>query len=192
VLPAAVDTYATSYHVGEVVGLLIVVGLALIVIRRALTRGSGRASAAPPPGDPGTLSGAASARRRRPRDVAIAIIAVAVAGAFVLSSVDRGLFDATAGGSWSTAEGVDERAGFIAGCGQGVPARTPGCECVFARISSTPPYNTPSGFAGLRTTIRRFEETRQPSAIPAAVVAAIRGCAGASHTGPGGAPGPLS
>jgi hypothetical protein len=160
--------------VGEVVGLLVVIGLAVAVIRRALTRGFGRPSSA------GPIAGAPSARRRRPRDLAIAMIAAVLALAFMASSIDGGLFDNGSAGVWSTNEGLNMRAGFIAGCSNRLLSRVATCECVFARISTIPPYNTPSGFAGLITIVRRFTETRDLSVLPPAIVSGIRSCAGLS------------
>jgi hypothetical protein len=163
VLLLGVDTSSTSYHVGEIAGLAIVVGLAIAVVRRALTRGFGR----PSPG-----------RRRAPRNLAIAILAVLLALGYLASSVDRGLLDGTSGGPWSTSEGVNLKAGFIAGCGHGVPSRSAVCGCVFARIASSPPYDTPSGFETLTVSLRRFQQTRDLSRLPAPVLGAVRGCAG--------------
>jgi len=64
----------------------------------------------------------------------------------------------------------------MAGCGQGVAVRTEICECAFARLTSIPPYTTPSGFLRILALVRRFEATRELSAVPAAVVSGIHGC----------------
>jgi hypothetical protein len=165
VIPA-VDSYSTAYHVGEVVGLLVALALAAFVIRRALTQGFGR------------LDGGV----RTPGDLAIALLALGVAVALGVSSVDRGLFDSSSRGPWSTAAGVNEKAGFIAGCTRGTPSRAGICECVFVRLSSIPPYDTPAGFTALVPTFRRYAETHDASLVPAAVLDGIRSCVAVSQT----------
>jgi hypothetical protein len=193
VLPIAVDTHSTAYHVGEVVGLAIVIGLAALVIRRALTRGFGAPSALPR--SESSFSGLAvgsvdvspsphqqsitpTKRGRGPRDLVIVAIAVVLAGAYVASSISSGLLDSGPAGPWSTSEGVNLRAGFIAGCGKGVSSTARTCECVFARLSSAPPYNTPKGFELLRADFQSFEQTRDASTLPAVVFSSVRSCSG--------------
>lgn len=153
------DTSSTAYHVGEFTGLVVVLVLGVYVLRRALTHGFG--------GTPG-----------RGRNALLAIVAVLAVGAYVVSAVDRGLFDggasasgSSAGSGWSSPSGIEVRAGFMAGCSGGVASRYRVCECIFARLHVAPGYNTPAGFEELVTAKRRLSETR-------AVVAAVYGCAG--------------
>ncbi len=189
----AVDTHSTAYHVGEVTGLVVVIGLAAIVIRRALTRGFGGPAAAATPSPEssfsGLLVGSASTppTSREPlaarstsgpgtRNLLIVAVAVILATAYVASSISRGLLDSGSTGPWSTGEGANLKAGFIAGCGKGVVSRTQTCECVFARLSSMPPYNTLSGFEQLGAALRAFEQTRDRSTLPVALLSSVRGC----------------
>src|SRR2546425_10045121 len=95
------------------------------------------------------------------RVVAIAVVRSRVAsplsGAVVLvvaAMVTFGLKDLLASGSrsaWSTSEGINLRAGFIAGCSHEVSSRVGKCECVFEHVSKVPPYDTPTGFMGMVT-----------------------------------------
>jgi hypothetical protein len=50
---------------------------------------------------------------------------------------------------------------------------------VFALVS-VPPFNTPVGFTGLQSAVRRADETRDAAFLPGAVQAALRDCATAS------------
>jgi hypothetical protein len=108
----------------------------------------------------------------------VAVVAVIVAGAYVLAGAGRGMFDGSSAAAegWSSERGINIRAGFIAGCSHGVPAQGSICECVFTRIAAAPPYDTPVGFEGLVSSMQRFQASRDPSVLPQAVVAAVRGC----------------
>jgi hypothetical protein len=190
----AVDTHSTAYHVGQVAGLVVVIGLAAIVIRRALTRGFGRpaAPANSPPADSnftGLLVGSASTPPTPlepmpgpsgtglgARNLLIVAVAVILAAAFVASSISRGLLDSGSAGPWSTSEGANLKAGFIAGCGKGITSRTQTCECVFTRLSSIPPYNTIGGFEQLEAELHAFEQTRDRSRLPVALLSSVRSC----------------
>ena len=79
-------------------------------------------------------------------------------------------------GSWSSQQGAEIRAGFIAGCGHGLASKQRICECLFDRVAASPPYNTPAGFEGLAPAMRRFEETRDVSLIPQPLLSAARTC----------------
>ncbi len=195
-LPIALDTHSTAYHAGEVTGLVIVIVLAGYVIHRALTRGFGRqrASVAAPAHSESSFSGlvvgsagvsppprvqvAHTATREGPeaKDLAIAAVAVVLAGAYIVSGISHGLLDSGKPSPWSTSEGANVRAGFIAGCGKGDPSRERTCECVFAKLSSTPPYDTPAGFEQLGATLAAVERTRDVSALPPALLSGIRSC----------------
>ena len=79
----------------------------------------------------------------------------------VAAMVTFGLKDLLASGSksaWSTSEGINLRAGFIAGCRHEIPSRLKPCECLFGHVSRTRPYVTPTGFMGMIASVRRFEQ----------------------------------
>jgi hypothetical protein len=101
---------------------------------------------------------------------------VVLATAFLASSISRGLLDGGPSSPWSTGEGANLRAGFIAGCSKGVSSRARTCQCVFARLSSAPPYDTPKGFALLNADLRSFEQTRDTSTLPAVLFSSVRSC----------------
>ena len=194
-LPIALDSSSTSYHVGEVAGLLAVLGLAVYVARRALTRGFGQPNSRAQSKSASfsgvlldSVGGASTAlrpatagneRRPRQRDVLIALLAVAVAVAYVVSSLNRGILKSGGGDGWSSHRGLELKAGFVAGCSRSSPSRAAICECVFARISSTPPYDTPSGFEGLYASFEAFARTGDSALVPTAVLSSARSCAGA-------------
>lgn len=188
-----VDTHSTAYHVGEVAGLVVVLSLAALVIRRALTRGFGSRAAPVSASSESNFSGllvgstGISPSPREParapstngpgvRNLVIVAVAVALAATYVASGISRGLLDGGSTGQWSTREGVNMKAGFIAGCSKGVSSRIQTCECVFARLSSIPPYNTPSGFGRLGAELHTFEQTRAKSTLPAALLSSVRSC----------------
>ncbi|MEA2314907.1 MAG: hypothetical protein QOI03_1599 [Solirubrobacteraceae bacterium] len=163
----AVDTASTSYQIGQFAGLAFVLVLAFAALRRAATTGFGSRAGGP-------LNGF------------VALAAVVIAAGYLAYSAKDGMFESGAAArgtqeAWSSQEGVDMKAGFIASCGQNSAGRTSICECVFAHIASTPPYNTPKGFeANLLPAVKRFVETRQVSALPATYVSAVRECAAAA------------
>lgn len=162
----AVDTTSTSYQIGQFVGLAFVLVLAFAVLRRAATTGFGSRAG-------GLLN----------RSIVVA--AVVIAAGYLAYGAKEGMFESGAGAgtqqAWSTQEGVNLKAGFIAGCSQNQEARDRICECVFNRIASAAPYDTPAGFeANLLPAVRRFQETRQPSTLPVAYVSAARSCASAA------------
>jgi hypothetical protein len=147
------------------VGLVIVLGLAVLVIHRALTRGFGRRPVS-------------TEKRHGAWDLVIVVLAVVIAGAYIVSSISRGLLDSGPSGPWLTSEGVNLKAGFIAGCSKGAPSRTGACECLFARLSSIPPYNTPSGFEALSADLQTFAQTHDTTKLPPAVFSSIHTCTG--------------
>ena len=77
---------------------------------------------------------------------------------------------------WSTSQGVNVKAGFIDGCSRGIASRAAMCECVFDRVSSSPPYDTPSGFEGLAATVERYQQTRNAGDLPAVLIESARYC----------------
>jgi hypothetical protein len=166
----AVDSASTSYQIGEFVGLAIVLVMAVYVVRRAMTRGFGR-------------------EVRPTRDGLIVVLAIVLAAAYLISASNGGIFDsssltpaAASASGWSTAEGRELRAGFIAGCSQGVASRQPTCECVFRNLTRTAAYATPAGFMTLQGTLQEFEHTKQAQ-LPAELTVAIRRCAPSATPG---------
>jgi hypothetical protein len=150
---AAFDISWTPYHVGQAAGMAVVLIVALLVVRRALERGFGA------------------------RDKAIALFAVAAACAIVTLGLGSLTGGAEASGPWSTPAGVSMKAGFLAGCKHS-GAGAGSCKCLFDRISSVPPYDTPRGFATLIRSVERARQTQDPRALPGAVVTAIQVCGG--------------
>src|SRR5207302_2146616 len=136
---------STAYHVGQVVGLLILLVVAIAVLRSHLSP-------------------------------VVRAVVVVVAGALFVVGLKSVLANAS-NPAWSTNQGVNLRAGFIAGCTNGVSSRQSKCECVFQHVSSVPPYDTPSGFEQLAVALRRAGETRNVAAVPAALIDAGRPCA---------------
>ncbi|MEA2440636.1 MAG: hypothetical protein QOH76_2060 [Thermoleophilaceae bacterium] len=147
-LAAALDTSSTAYQVGTVAGMAAVAVVAIVLARLALNR-------------------------RGLGDGVIAVAAVLVAG-FLLVRGGTSLAGDHASGPWSTNTGRSMKAGFIDGCSNGTPR--PRCECMFARISSTSPYDTPNGFWTLQHQVQRFAQTRDPSMLPRVMVDAVRAC----------------
>jgi hypothetical protein len=157
----AVNTASTSYQVGQVVGLGVVVALAVVVVRKAATTGFG-------------------GRQSGPLNRFAVVAAISVAAIYVVQAAGNGVFDAGTGPQqpWASAEGVSTKAGFIDGCGQNDARRKGICECVFARVASAAPYDTPARFvANLLPAVQRFAETQQVSALPTVYVSAARDCA---------------
>jgi hypothetical protein len=166
-LVLAVDTASTAYQIGEFVGLAFVLVLAFVVLRRATTSGFG-------------------ARPGGALNVSLGTAAVLIAAGCSAHGVKDGMFEAGASAgstqsAWSTREGVNLKAGFIAGCSHNLEARDAVCECVFERVASTPPYNTPEGFeVNLAPAIRRAQAAGQPKRLPVVLVSAARKCAPAT------------
>lgn len=89
-----------------------------------------------------------------------------------------GIVQITGGGAtdpWATAEGANMRAGFLNGCGQSA-GNLVDCQCVFAHVTSRPPFNTPQGFASLGSDVLAYERTGDRVAIPAVYISSLRAC----------------
>jgi hypothetical protein len=153
----SVDTASTSYHVGQAVGLVVVLVLAGAVVRRALTVGLGRV-------------------RNRLRDRWIAAGAALVAGAFLVSAANAGIFNSGSGSAWSSQRGIEIRAGFIAGCANGRTDVVAICECAFRHMTAIPAYDTPDRFEAVVPTFRRALVDHSASDLPPDLVAAVRSC----------------
>jgi hypothetical protein len=151
------DTASTSYHVGQVIGVVVVLVLAGGVVRRALTVGVGRGL-------------------NRSRDRWIAAGAALVAVAFLVSAANAGIFNSGSGSTWSSQRGIDIRAGFIAGCAHGRTHVVPTCECAFRHMTSIPAYDTPDRFEAVAPIFRRALLDHSASDLPPDLVAAVRSC----------------
>jgi hypothetical protein len=171
VLPLGANTYSSAYYVGEIAGFVFILVLARTVVYRALTRGFGRGGES----GPGQGHGISPRRGRTRRDLVIAAIAVVVAGVYIVSAIHRPL-GSSSGESWASSQGVNVKAGYLAGCAKG-GQQYGTCECLFDRISAVAPFNTPAGFTGLQSAVRRADETRDAAYLPGAVLTAFRDCA---------------
>jgi hypothetical protein len=144
------------------------------------------AAAAPfapsPPGAPVAVGAAAPVANRRvvvpvkQRSasgsvfMALAMIAVAAAAAyFVVIKPSAGM------SSWQSSEGKQMHAEFVQGCNRTAMGRID-CECVFTKISSTPPYDTPKGFLKITEEFERYRQTGNPADIPQLFVDVAMAC----------------
>jgi hypothetical protein len=143
---AAIDTSSTGYHVGQVLGfvILVVIGVAALTSTR--------------------LQGWMKT---------VILLFVMVALAWNANKLIEGKSPQT----WTSAQGDSLRRDFMAGC-SAASGSVSYCECLFDRLSSVPPYNTPSGFAGLEGSLERALRTRDVNAVPPAVIGSLRLCRG--------------
>ena len=107
---------------------------------------------------------------------AMTLVATVLSTLIVILAVKAG----DAGGSWSSARGANLRAGFVAGCEHGRADLVATCECVFARITSLPAYDTPDRFETLVPTARRALADGSVNELPPELLAAGRSCVAAS------------
>jgi hypothetical protein len=140
-----IDTSSTSYHVGQVVGLVILLLIGVLVVRSRLSP-------------------------------MVKVVVLLVLATVLVLDVNK-FTSGKASQAWATTEGVNARAGFIAGCSQQDASRVSRCECVFERLSKVAPYDTPSAFATLDASIETYRQTRNVNALPPPLIAAIRTCA---------------
>jgi hypothetical protein len=113
-----------------------------------------------------------SSRSRRAGIIAIvAVLAIVVIGA-IASLAGRG--DSQAGlASWQSPGGAQTQAGFIAGC-ENSGQTASNCTCVFSHLRAD--YPTPAAFNSLDAGVSEFEQTHDPSDLPATYVQAIETC----------------
>ena len=161
------DGHATSYQAGEVVGGIAAgcVGVVLVVWGLRRVRSA----------DPAPLFPNMSSRSRRAGMIAIvAVLALIVAGAIAGLAGNTGSQPGEP--SWHSQYGIQTQAAFVAGCeNSGQNAST--CGCVFTHLSAD--YPTPAAFDTLDTSVREYEQTHNPSDIPATYVQAVEACRGA-------------
>ena len=187
---------STSYAIGQVTGLVVlavVFGWLALRACGALPRNGGQvppalsASSSAPVGSiapPGHVPSPASAiaaspapptvgraRRGRTTDAVAALVAAALLlGGIIHATSGRG-----SSSPWASGEGLNEKAGFMAGCGQTAHGLVD-CGCVFSYITSRSPYDTPAGFTALAPAVERFNATRDPGTLPTVYLGAIRTC----------------
>jgi hypothetical protein len=141
---AAIDTSSTSFHTGQLVGLVILVVIGIAVLMSAKLRGS-------------------------TKTIILMIVML------LLTWNASKLIGSKSTKTWTSAQGESVRRDFIAGCSS-TSGSVSYCECLFNRLSSVPPYNTPSGFDGLEASLRRAVRTADVNALPPAMVNAARAC----------------
>jgi hypothetical protein len=195
---ALATEHGTAYMVGQLGAIVLLAALAIGLGLRALDlRGRRARSAAPapvpfaplapavsaasvaPPGwvEPSTPSPTMTAvaarlgrsRRARTTDA----LAGLVAGLLLVAALVHFIGAQTGSGPWDTPQGRGLHAAFLIGCDHGGALD---CKCVFQRLTSGPPYDTPAGFATLQRPMATFVRTGDVSAVPQQFVAAVRAC----------------
>ena len=122
------------------------------------------------PAAPSARRGGRSRRTRMTDAIAAGVCAALCVGAIV--HVAGGEEKRTVR-AWDTQQGRLLHAGFVAGCErQDAPVRFD-CECVFERLTSAPPFDTPAGFANLPATMA---QVRTAADLPSGIVTAGRDC----------------
>jgi hypothetical protein len=139
---------STAYDTGRSVGM-VTLGVLLVALIRRIAR-------------------LRKARRARITD---AIAALVVLVLLIVNLVRLGDSD----DSWDSAKGAEMKAGFIDGC-QSTSGTVIDCGCAFEHVASTPPYDTPDGFATLVEPVQAAEQSGDPHDIPAVLVSAIQAC----------------
>lgn len=99
-------------------------------------------------------------------------------GVIVVAGAGLGIADAIGSdnGPWSTQEGRDMRAGYLAGCVASGDSQA-GCECFFEELKSIPRYDTPTKFATLIGELQTAERTGSLAGLSPAVFVAAERCA---------------
>ena len=76
---------------------------------------------------------------------------------------------------WTSGQGAQMKAGFLDGC-QATSATFVDCGCAFEHMTSSPPYDTPSGLATLAGPVQVAQQTGNPRDIPDVLVSAMQAC----------------
>ncbi len=142
-------TLASAYASGRLLGLVVLALLLVLLVRRIVLA------------------------RRTPRSRLTDSIAACVVAALLVAGVMRAAGDE--GGSWSSAEGTEMRAGFIQGC-ESSAGGVVDCGCTFDALTSAPAYDTPKELASLAPVLRRAEAANDVGMIPQEYVTAARSC----------------
>ena len=161
---AGVNQYSTSYGVGQIVGSVVVmIAAGWLFVWGLHNVRSPRASSQ-------------SNRRPHRRAASVAMVTILVlfvGGGTVTVFVATGSSQSQS--AWNTQKGVDAHAGFIDSCTASARGRV-NCDCVFAHLTSVPPYDTPAGFLSLASVVDRFRQTGNRADFPVAVSQALAAC----------------
>lgn len=172
-----------AYRIGELSGLALLAVLFLALVARALDVRLHR-SPAPvlAPGLSQSSSAPVATVRMAPRRRRTDALAAVVVGALLIGGIlqvgDGSAHSASAQATsavWSTPQGRELRAGFMAGCERSA-AGAVDCRCVFARLTRHSPYDTLGGFMTLVAPVHQFEQTRNAGLIPSALIDSVRSC----------------
>lgn len=125
-------------------------------------------------GEVGIFGPVSDRRQTAGRKLAVGLACVLVA--IVALGAVFGSTSGSAGESWTSQRGVNEKAGFIDGCTRsgGAPAR---CDCVFQHLIRLAQYDTPSEFLTLSDVLARAAQTGNVADVPPALRAVSAGCA---------------
>jgi hypothetical protein len=111
----------------------------------------------------------ASTRGRRTDALAALVVAALLVGSVI------GLSGEKAPGTWETQQGVEMRAGFIAGCNNSSGAEVD-CGCAFDHIASEASFDTPEKFATLAGPVAAAQKSQDPADLPPAFLTAMQTC----------------
>jgi hypothetical protein len=165
VLAGDSGSYSSSYRAGEDVGTVVVVVAAgwlfLWGLRRVRSSGQEQALANVTP------------KQRRARLAVITVLVLFVGGGLLSAVLGSGSQASTT--SWSSQQGAQTRAGFVAGC-KGSGGTTTDCTCLFSRLISYQRYSTPAGFATLNAAAELYKQTGNRADIPAVYVQSAQSC----------------
>src|SRR4051812_46406488 len=109
------------------------------------------------------LKRTASTRGRRTDALAALVVAALLAGSVI------GLSGEDAPDTWETQQGVEMRAGFIAGCNNSSGAAVD-CGCAFDHITSDSSFDTPEKFATLAGPVAAAQRSQDPADLPPALL----------------------
>lgn len=148
------SAHDAGYQAGQILAVVALAAAAAWLARRALGQPKGRA--------------------RTTDAIAALVCAVLLVAALARAAGDRG-----GDGPWDAPQARELHAGFIAGCQQSNGGAVD-CDCIFERLTSVSPFDTPEGFASLGQTIQRTMpeavRTGDVNVLPAPVVDALRAC----------------
>jgi hypothetical protein len=143
---------ATAYQTGQTAGMVTLAVLFLALMRRLVRPNR-------------------SAQARWTDGIAVLV----VAGLLIGNTVRMSGGDDSGSDPWRSGQGAQMKAGFIDGC-QATSATFVDCGCAFEHLTSSPPYDTPSGLATLVGPVRVAQQTGNPRDIPDVLVSAMQSC----------------
>ena len=142
---------STAYQTGQILGMAALAALLVALIRRWMN--------------------ARTESRARTTDA----IAAVVVAALLIGGIVRLVAGADRDDPWKTDQGVQLKAGFMAGCHDSANGLVD-CGCAFKHITSVPPYDTPSGFASLSGPVDAAKASGDPRDLPAVLMSALSSC----------------